>query len=149
MFVFILCMFIHTVIYHLLAAGVSQPSQRPYIDMQWSWDKAFNMVTGDNMQRLTFKYISDKLSWCHLGGLVLSCYARLQMENLPTSCNILPVHFTSTWRSVDYASPFFFFFLPPSVMAEWKVFYALPCLVACTVYLMLDIINNDVTVEPK
>jgi hypothetical protein len=34
-------------------------------------------------------------------------------------------------------------------MAEWKVFYALPCLVACTVYLMLDIINNDVAVEPK
>jgi hypothetical protein len=47
------------------------------------------------------------------GGLVISCYARLQMENLPTSCNILPVHFTSTWRSVDYASLFFFFFLPP------------------------------------
>jgi hypothetical protein len=68
MFDFILCMFIHTVIYHLLAAGVSQPSQRPYIDMQWSRDKAFNMVTGDNMQRLTFQYISDKLSWCHLGG---------------------------------------------------------------------------------
>lgn len=82
-----------------------------------------------------------------MGGLVLSCYACLQMENLPTSCNILPVHFTSTWRSVDYVSPFFS--LPSSVMAEWKVFYALPCLVACIVYLMLDIINNDVTVEPN
>lgn len=116
MFALILCMFIHIFIYHLLAAGVSQPLQRPYIDMQWSWDKAFNMVSGDNIQRLTFQHISDKLSWCHLGGLVL-CYARLQMENLPTSCNILPVHFTSTWRSVD-----------PSRMAEWKVFYALPCL---------------------
>lgn len=118
MFVFILLLFIHIVIYHLLAAGVSQPSQRPYIDMQRSWDKAFNMVSG--YAEITFSTSGT---------------------NLPTSCNtlllsILPLLglWEVCWLCI---SPFLFFFL--SIWLSGRS--SMPSL-ACIVYLRLDIIKQ-------